>query len=776
MSFSQYLHKDEQGNVVDGLPLYVYTHGNTRGGTDIELDRLSPLRSANGAIALMQRMQDDPAYASHIIVLQYTGMYPFMGETAYIRGYIDALIEDGSVDADRVYAAGFSLGAQYTNTLVNGNPGLFAAAMTMAPVSGYPDNANKRANAKMAYWMFVNEYNGEPYVGGLNGFVANGMPLYYNARATLYKNSNDPFVWPYNQWGKTAVPLTDVAGHEMEAAVLYNNLDASAADKNPGTDGEWNSEPTAQSAELGTWEDDYADVFEWMFDQSLATNDGKDFFTVKVDGEWYDDYEWGEAVTLTPEPEPEPEPEPGPGPAPAPTPTPPQAGDSVEITATVPDDKLFVKWEIAPTEGLVFEEGSSATSNPATFTMPDNDVTVEVVFINLYTVTVDGVELGEYYEEGDSVTITATVPSGKRFVKWNITSTAELVFTDGSATSATAVFTMPDNDVTVTAVVEDIPSPAPSGGSTSGGGGAASGGTTAAEAAAEPETVTALPEAAVTAPAASAETETKAETAVASAAQAAVGTGASVTAAGPAVTVAGAADTAKVTTLTLPEAVNADAITTMAVLNDDGTLTPVPTVVNADGTVTALVTGSATLVPLNVEAGFTDLNYTPEYAYVAEEINKAAGLMIVEGRGDGVFDPNAQVTTQESVTMFLRAAGVPVEYSTAMTTGASHGFNSAGAVPSAPMTRIDTAALIVNALKDTGLKPSMSAAKANSILAKYTDLAGLTEAQRIDLAICVELNIFRGYGNSTLMGPEDVLLRSHMASLSVRLQSVILRK
>jgi hypothetical protein len=126
--------------------------------------------------------------------------------------------------------------------------------------------------------------------------------------------------------------------------------------------------------------------------------------------------------------------------------------------------------------------------------------------------------------------------------------------------------------------------------------------------------------------------------------------------------------------------------------------------------------------------------------------------------------------------MFLRAIGVPVEYNTALTTGASHGLNVATAVPTAPMTRIATATLLVNALKDVGMKPAMTAAEADTVLASFYDLATLTEQEKIDLAICVKLGIFKGYGGSRAgeIGPEEVLQRSHMASLSVRLQDVIL--
>ena len=67
-----------------------------------------------------------------------------------------------------------------------------------------------------------------------------------------------------------------------------------------------------------------------------------------------------------------------------------------------------------------------------------------------YTVTVNcGTGGGSYYE-GASVTITANEPEdGMIFTGW--TGANDLTFTEGDATTATATFTMPAGDVTVTA-------------------------------------------------------------------------------------------------------------------------------------------------------------------------------------------------------------------------------------------------------------------------------------------------------------------------------------
>ena len=254
------------------------------------------------------------------------------------------------------------------------------------------------------------------------------------------------------------------------------------------------------------------------------------------------------------------------------------------------------------------------------------------------------------------------------------------------------------------------------------------------------------------------------------AAQAAVASGAAVTAVAPPVTVS-VEERNTVAMLTMPEDVDTSEITTMAVLNADGTLTPVPTRVDADGNVIVLVSGDVTLVPLSVEANFTDTAGHTEQ--VQREIERAASLMIVMGRGDGVFDPAAEVTGQEAATMFLRAMGVPVNYDTAVDTASERGLVDTSLDGGAPMTRVATAELIVGALSDVGMKPSMTQEDAAEILSRFTDLGDLTDDEMIAMAICVELGIFLGAGGG-IMNPLDTLQRSQMASLAVRLQDVIL--
>jgi hypothetical protein len=105
--------------------------------------------------------------------------------------------------------------------------------------------------------------------------------------------------------------------------------------------------------------------------------------------------------------------------------------------------------------GLTF---ASATNASTTFTMPAKAVTVTATFKDAtpdtYAVTVNGGTADKASAAaGDTVSITATVPSGKVFKEW--TANPAVIFANKN--SASTSFSMPASAVTVTAVFDDAP-------------------------------------------------------------------------------------------------------------------------------------------------------------------------------------------------------------------------------------------------------------------------------------------------------------------------------
>ena len=124
-------------------------------------------------------------------------------------------------------------------------------------------------------------------------------------------------------------------------------------------------------------------------------------------------------------------------------------GASVTITADAPmTGKRFTGWTIDGITGL------DTTKTSLTFNMPAGNVTATANYEDIeYTVTVNGGTADKAKAiYGETVTITATVPTGKRFVEW--TSESGSIFAD--KTNVTTTFSMPANAVTATANYEDI--------------------------------------------------------------------------------------------------------------------------------------------------------------------------------------------------------------------------------------------------------------------------------------------------------------------------------
>ena len=123
-------------------------------------------------------------------------------------------------------------------------------------------------------------------------------------------------------------------------------------------------------------------------------------------------------------------------------------GASVTITANAPaTGQRFTSWTI---EGI---SGLDTTQTSLTFNMPAGIVTATANYEDIeYTVIVnDGTANKAKAKYGETVTITTTVPTGKKFVEW--TSESGIAFAD--KTSVTTTFTMPAEDVTVVATFED---------------------------------------------------------------------------------------------------------------------------------------------------------------------------------------------------------------------------------------------------------------------------------------------------------------------------------
>ena len=129
-----------------------------------------------------------------------------------------------------------------------------------------------------------------------------------------------------------------------------------------------------------------------------------------------------------------------------------------EVTVTAPEKEgcTFTGWEVT---GLPADVDT--TNATITFTMPANKVTLKAQYTEnapeKYTLTVNGKP--EQRTVGEEVTLIARKPEGMTFSYWEIKKGLAADAVD--VHSETITFTMPANDVTISAIYEKVPTPDP---------------------------------------------------------------------------------------------------------------------------------------------------------------------------------------------------------------------------------------------------------------------------------------------------------------------------
>ncbi len=127
--------------------------------------------------------------------------------------------------------------------------------------------------------------------------------------------------------------------------------------------------------------------------------------------------------------------------------------EDVTVIAQPVEGKTFTGWKVTGLSADV-----DTTKATITFKMPANNVTLTPQYKkNTYTLTVNGKPEPRTY--GEEVTLIARKPDGMTFKQWEIKEglSADAVNINGD----TITFTMPANDVTISAIYDKVPTPDP---------------------------------------------------------------------------------------------------------------------------------------------------------------------------------------------------------------------------------------------------------------------------------------------------------------------------
>lgn len=239
-------------------------------------------------------------------------------------------------------------------------------------------------------------------------------------------------------------------------------------------------------------------------------------------------------------------------------------------------------------------------------------------------------------------------------------------------------------------------------------------------------------------------------------------------------------------TIAIPEGLDPSQITTGIILNNDGTFSHVPTTIIAiDGKYYAKINSltNSTYSVIYSPKAFRDV----ENHWAKDAVNDMASRLVIDGIGDGVFEPDRSITRSEFATVVIRALGlmrsgtgkdifndvskdawyydsVSMAYEYGIISGYSNGkFGAAEKV-----TREQAMTMIARAIKLTGLKVTLSESETEKLLAGFDDSENVADWAKESMAACIKTGISTGRSVNTL-APKEEITRAEAAVLVRRL-------
>ncbi|MGO4543376.1 glycoside hydrolase family 3 C-terminal domain-containing protein [Paenibacillus sp. 2TAB23] len=223
-------------------------------------------------------------------------------------------------------------------------------------------------------------------------------------------------------------------------------------------------------------------------------------------------------------------------------------------------------------------------------------------------------------------------------------------------------------------------------------------------------------------------------------------------------------------------------VTALALVADDGTLTPVPGKLTTDASgktvIKALVSKSGTYVAISSEREFTDVAAS---AWYASEIAKANSLLLINGVTTSTMQPSAPTTKAQTLMVALNVLGIAPITSTSDTKWYDAVVRAAGQLKlvdystlasDTPMSREGMAAVLANALKHAGVDIALSDAEVSKLLQSYKDASSISKENRSAMAIAIKYGIFKGTPAQQLL-PASTITRAELAAVALRTQGTI---
>ena len=136
------------------------------------------------------------------------------------------------------------------------------------------------------------------------------------------------------------------------------------------------------------------------------------------------------------------------------------AGDTVTVKANVPEGEKFTGWKVKNNTALSLKGQSIDLTQPEiTFNMPSTDITLTAEHKTIHTLKVVGGIIDENGSDtiqaiaGDTITVHSKLTADQQFLHWTSEGRG---LTESQSKSDPLTITMPDSDVTITAVPKQL--------------------------------------------------------------------------------------------------------------------------------------------------------------------------------------------------------------------------------------------------------------------------------------------------------------------------------
>ncbi len=238
-------------------------------------------------------------------------------------------------------------------------------------------------------------------------------------------------------------------------------------------------------------------------------------------------------------------------------------------------------------------------------------------------------------------------------------------------------------------------------------------------------------------------------------------------------------------TVAIPDGADPDKITTAVVIDPDGTVRHVPTIIVAiDGKYYAKINS---LTNSTYSVVWHPLEFKDAVGHWAkEEINDMGSRMVISGIGNDMFEPDRDITRAEFAAVVVRALGLKPEtgnnpftdvkddawYGDFVKTASEYkiisGYGNGQFGPMDKITREQAMTMIARAMDITGLTTEFPPGQTDELLSGFKDGDNSSEYAKESIAACVEAGIVSGKNEERIV-PQDSITRAEVAVIVRRL-------